>query len=141
MRSDAGTLRIRLDENGQRDGDVFQPPHQLSLRRGYAVLPEFLLRPFLVEGNAADLLIGAGVGNTTRLENLLDLAVLSKSPVQREKGEIGAIRHDEGSVIDGDFGDLVSGFTQAASAAAAPVRSETSRSAEGPPMRTVRRRG
>ena len=50
---------------------------------------KFFLRLFLVEGDAADLRIGAGEGNAARGENFLDLAVLAEGSVQREKSEIG----------------------------------------------------
>src|ERR1700683_5519509 len=50
MRTDAGTLGVRLDENRQRQSDLFQASYQLPFGRGHALQPKLLLRLLLVEG-------------------------------------------------------------------------------------------
>ena len=110
--ADAGTLRVRLDEERQRQRDFLRAPHELPLRRGHAGPAETFLGLLLVEGDAADRGVLAGEGDAARREQFLDLAILAEGAVQGEEGEIdpGGQRH--GAFVHGDLDHVVAAFAE-----------------------------
>ncbi len=101
-----------LMKTGQRHRDFVQPTHQLARGRWHAVQAKAFLGFFLVDRNAARVGVGAGVGDATRCENILNLSVLAEGPVHREEREIGARRHNKVFVIDDHLGHFVARLAQ-----------------------------
>src|SRR5437660_11874425 len=101
-----------------------------------SVITEFFLRSDFIEGASALLNSLARVRNTASFQNLLNLAVLAKSSVQRNECQIHIWRQLEGLIPH------IHSITSAPSERSAfeiprPVASETSRSLLGPPIKTA----
>src|SRR5213082_789497 len=104
--SDSRSLPRRLDDQGNGQRRLFIRTNHLPPRSGDTCRFEFLFRFDFIECGPAFFDAIAGIRQTAIFQNLLDLAVFAKRPVNGEEGEIDISRQLKIFVADIDFENL-----------------------------------
>ena len=139
LQADAGALADRFEQQPAGPSPSASLPRRIqehesrgrNARRHAALLGEVL-----VERDAAGFGVATGVGHAQFLQPALHGAVFAVGPVQGEEHDFGAPRQNPISWLGIHFTDSWPSERRAL-ATPAPERSETSRSALGPPSMTV----